>query len=141
MLLGRDEPIVDLSVDAERAVVALARLDSRLLALVLVGHGDDHRALREAHGVDSVVGDRARLADDVAQVLIVDLVVGSGLSKRLNAGLDVLDQGRLLLEPVRTVLRLLEVVHRLEVRRRQAPLRLEGGRVPRRAASSNGDVR
>jgi len=135
VLLGRDEPIVDLSVDAERAMVALARLDSRLLALGLVGHGDDHRALREAHVLDSVVGDRAHLADDVAQVLEVDLVVGSGLSKRTNAGLDVLDQGRLLLEPVRTVLRLLEVVHRLEVRSRQAPLLLEGGRVPRRAAS------
>lgn len=94
MLLGADVPVVDLAVDAERPVVALAAFNSRLLALVLVGDRDDHGALREANTADSVIGHSAHLGDDITEIVVLDLVVGPRLAEGFDAGIDILDQLR-----------------------------------------------
>ena len=123
MLLGADVPAMDLSVDAERPVVTLAPVNSRLFALVLVGDGDDHGALGEADLVDSKAGHGADLGDDVAEVLVIDLVVGPRRSERFDAGIDILGGLRVLFDKVGTVFGLLDVVDGLVVRGRVSPLR------------------
>jgi hypothetical protein len=104
-------------------VVALAAVDSRVVALVLVGDGDDHGALREANSLHSIVGHRAHLGDDVTQIVELDLVGGPRLAEGADAGFEVLHQRWVLLDKVGTVFWLLNVVHGLVVRCGVSPLR------------------